>query len=144
MADIVLSPVLQVIFDRLASPILQALGDRWDLKITSRITASLINGTSSSEESRRPSEDQKAWDKLKPLFMGGICGSKIIITTRNKKVAFATTSPTYPYYLKELDEDDCWKLFNHQAFPQGEEIKYQNLVPIGKEITKKCGGVPLA
>ncbi|KAF2320706.1 hypothetical protein GH714_030239 [Hevea brasiliensis] len=32
MADIVLSPVLQVIFDRLASPILQVLGDRWDLK----------------------------------------------------------------------------------------------------------------
>ncbi|KAF2320981.1 hypothetical protein GH714_032387 [Hevea brasiliensis] len=74
----------------------------------------------------------------------GVCGSKIIITTRNKKVALATTSPTYPYYLKELDEDDCWKLFKHQAFPQGEEIKYQNLAPIGKEIIKKCGGVPLA
>ncbi|XP_057990404.1 disease resistance protein RGA2-like [Hevea brasiliensis] len=89
-------------------------------------------------------EDQKSWDKLKPLLRGGMDGSKIIITTRNEKVALTTSSPTYPYHLKGLDEDDCWQLFKHQAFPQGEESKCQNLVLIGKEIIKKCGGVPLA
>lgn len=89
-------------------------------------------------------EDQKAWDKLKPVFVGGMDGSKIVITTRNQKVALVASFPTYPYYLKELDEDDCWKLFKHRAFPRGEESKYPNLVPIGKEIIKKCGGIPLA
>ncbi|XP_062000889.1 disease resistance protein RGA2-like isoform X2 [Rosa rugosa] len=32
MADVVLSPALQVIFDRVASPVLQKLADIWDMK----------------------------------------------------------------------------------------------------------------
>ncbi|XP_058006661.1 putative disease resistance protein RGA3 [Hevea brasiliensis] len=32
MPDLVLSPLLEVIFDRVASPVLQRLGDSWDLK----------------------------------------------------------------------------------------------------------------
>ncbi|KAF2320701.1 hypothetical protein GH714_030227 [Hevea brasiliensis] len=70
-------------------------------------------------------------DKLKPLLRGGMDGNKIIITTSNEKVALTTSSPTYPYHLKGLDEDDCWQLFKHQAFPQGEEryeIKKEKLI----------------
>ncbi|OAY39817.2 putative disease resistance protein RGA3 [Manihot esculenta] len=89
-------------------------------------------------------EDYEEWDKLEPIFRVGIDGSKIIVTTRSRKVAFMTTFPTNPYYLKGLAEEDCWKLFKSRAFLQGEEGKYPNLLEIGKKIIKKCGGVPLA
>ncbi|XP_057991274.1 putative disease resistance protein RGA1 isoform X2 [Hevea brasiliensis] len=89
-------------------------------------------------------EDHEEWDKLEPLLRAGIDGSKIIVTTRSKKVAFLTTFPTIPYYLKGLAEEDCWKLFKSRAFLQGEEDQYPKLLAIGKEIIKKCGGVPLA
>ncbi|KAM5554738.1 putative disease resistance protein RGA1 [Rosa sericea] len=89
-------------------------------------------------------EDQDDWDKLRPLFRGGVDGCKIIITSRNKKIPFMMDSPTLAYYLKGLMEDDCWALFKQRAFGRGEEEKYPNLCLIGKQIAKKCGGVPLA
>lgn len=39
------------------------------------------------------SEDEDEWDKLRPLFRGGDVGSKIMITTRSKKVAMVMISP---------------------------------------------------
>ncbi|XP_062022988.1 putative disease resistance protein RGA1 isoform X1 [Rosa rugosa] len=84
------------------------------------------------------------WDKLKPLFRGGVDGCKVIVTTRNTKTALMTDSPNSPFYLKGLEEEDCWALFKQQAFGRGEEEKYPHLLPIGKQIVRKCGGVPLA
>ncbi|PRQ24170.1 putative P-loop containing nucleoside triphosphate hydrolase, leucine-rich repeat domain, L [Rosa chinensis] len=55
-----------------------------------------------------------------------------------------TDSPNSPFYLKGLEEEDCWALFKQQAFGRGEEEKYPHLLPIGKQIVRKCGGVPLA
>ncbi|KAJ4978934.1 hypothetical protein NE237_009714 [Protea cynaroides] len=50
---------------------------------------------------------------------------------------------TFPaYHLKGLSEEDCWALFKQRAFGMGRE-ENANLVVIGKEIVKKCGGVPL-
>ena len=40
--------------------------------------------------------------------------------------------------------ENCLSLFVKWAFKEGEEKKYPNLVDIGKEIVKKCQGVPLA
>lgn len=48
-----------------------------------------------------------------------------------------------PYCLKSLSDEDCWELFKQRAFIHGEECE-QKLMPIGKEIVKKCGGLPLA
>lgn len=89
-------------------------------------------------------EDQDDWDKLRPLFRGGVDRCKIIVTSRSKKVPFMMDSPTSPYYLKGLMEVDCWALFKQRAFGRGEEENYPNLCLIGKQIAKKCGGVPLA
>ncbi|OAY72885.1 putative disease resistance protein RGA3 [Ananas comosus] len=49
-----------------------------------------------------------------------------------------------PHYLKALYEDDCWLLFEKRAFGVGACEKTKKLVAIGKEIVKKCGGIPLA
>ncbi|XP_059631124.1 putative disease resistance protein RGA1 [Cornus florida] len=50
------------------------------------------------------------------------------------------TLPTHQ--LSALSKDDCWSLFKQGAFQVKDETP--NLVVIGKEIVKKCGGVPLA
>ncbi|XP_057977583.1 putative disease resistance protein RGA3 [Malania oleifera] len=87
------------------------------------------------------SEDHTLWDKLKDLLNVCASGSKIIVTTRSHRVA-EITSPVEPYVLKGLDEQRSWDLFKKMAFKPGEEP--QNQVEIGKEIVRKCSGVPLA
>ncbi|XP_043714810.1 putative disease resistance protein RGA1 [Telopea speciosissima] len=87
-------------------------------------------------------EDQDKWDKLKFSLTYGNEGCSILVTTRGKKVAsIMGTFPTH--HLKGLSEEDCWALFKQRAFGNGRE-ETANFVVIGKEIVKKCGGVPLA
>uniref|UniRef100_A0A5B7AYL3 Putative disease resistance protein RGA2 n=1 Tax=Davidia involucrata TaxID=16924 RepID=A0A5B7AYL3_DAVIN len=87
-------------------------------------------------------EDQEKWDMLKYVLACGSRGASIITTTRLEKVALIMG--TLPIHrLSSLSEDDCWSLFKQRAF--GNETEdHPNLVAIGKEIVKKCGGVPLA
>ncbi|XP_058078510.1 putative disease resistance protein RGA3 [Magnolia sinica] len=87
-------------------------------------------------------ENPENWDRLKQFLREGVRGSKIIVTTRNDKVAsFMGTLP--PHHLTRLSDDDCWSLFKQQAFGHGRQ-EHPNFVMLGKEIVKKCGGVPLA
>ncbi|XP_058079923.1 putative disease resistance protein RGA3 [Magnolia sinica] len=87
-------------------------------------------------------ENSENWDQLKQLLRGGARGSKIIVTTRSKKVAsIMGTIPSL--HLTTLSEADCWSLFKQRAFVHGRQ-EHPNLVMHGKEIVKKCGGVPLA
>ncbi|CAL5330355.1 unnamed protein product [Camellia sinensis] len=87
-------------------------------------------------------EDQEKWDGLKYLLACGSKGTSIIVTTHLEKVAsIMGTIP--PHHLPCLSEDDCWMLFRQRAFGLRNEER-PNLVAIGKEIVKKCGGVPLA
>ncbi|MCI00040.1 disease resistance protein, partial [Trifolium medium] len=48
------------------------------------------------------------------------------------------------HVLEGLSLGDCLLLFVKWAFKEGEVIKYPDQVEIGKEIVKKCAGVPLA
>ncbi|XP_059650066.1 putative disease resistance protein RGA1 [Cornus florida] len=88
-------------------------------------------------------EDQGEWNELGDLLRSCMEGSKVIVTTRSKKVA-SIMGTTFPHRLKGLHEDDCWLLFKKRAFGHGEEEEHPDLLPIGKKIIKKCGGVPLA
>ncbi|GMN25217.1 hypothetical protein TIFTF001_047713 [Ficus carica] len=84
------------------------------------------------------SENPDDWDKLRPLLTAGIDGSKILITTRSKKVAdLMTNHPDYLYCLKELSRDACWSLFLQRAFPLGDEEKHPTLLPLGEQIITK-------
>ncbi|KAH1260043.1 Disease resistance protein RGA2 [Glycine max] len=81
-------------------------------------------------------------DWLKPILACGGKGASILVTTRSSKVAIVMgTMP--PHELSMLSHNACWELFKHQAFVSN-EVQEVGLERIGKEIVKKCGGVPLA
>ncbi|CAL5369638.1 unnamed protein product [Camellia sinensis] len=89
-------------------------------------------------------EYHEKWDGLKQALRCGAKRSTIIVTTRIQKVALimATILPTR--HLAYLSEDDSWSLFKQRAFGnRGREENIQ-LELIGKDIVKKCGGLPLA
>ncbi|KAK9016415.1 hypothetical protein V6N11_078915 [Hibiscus sabdariffa] len=75
--------------------------------------------------------------------MGGTRGSRIIVTTRSRRVA-KITSKCQPYELRGLSGDDAWTLFKEIAFEQRyADSKNLAFVKIGKQILEKCGGLPL-
>lgn len=89
------------------------------------------------------SESHDEWERLRLLLRGGKRGSKIIVTTRSRRIGMMVgTVP--PLMLKSLSDEDCWELFKRKAFEEADEELYPKLVRIGKEIVPKCGGVPLA
>ncbi|XP_022931674.1 putative disease resistance protein RGA1 [Cucurbita moschata] len=91
-------------------------------------------------------EDYEKWVNLKRLLMGGTSGSRILITTRHRRVA-ETFDTTSCYDLGELDDKSAWLLFKKMALGSeepGKELENSNLVDIGKEIVVKLKGLPLA
>ncbi|KAM7529988.1 hypothetical protein LguiB_033398 [Lonicera macranthoides] len=88
-------------------------------------------------------EDQVRWINLRDLLMVGRRGSKIVVTTRSRTVA-SIMGTVPPYELKGLSDNDCLSVLLNWAFKEGDHEKYPNLVHIGRDIVRKCGGVPLA
>ncbi|KAI5435143.1 putative disease resistance protein RGA1 isoform X1 [Lathyrus oleraceus] len=85
---------------------------------------------------------QEKWNKLKSVLFCGSRGSSILVSTRDEDVAeIVRTCQTY--HLSGLPENECWLLFKQYAFGHDKEERAE-LVAIGKEIVKKCGGLPLA
>ncbi|XP_054815316.1 putative disease resistance RPP13-like protein 1 [Prosopis cineraria] len=88
-------------------------------------------------------QNRTIWEVFQTPFNYGAPGSKILITTRNKKVAEVMRS-SYMHLLKPLEDEDCWKLFVKYAFKEQHQHADPNLLSIGRDIVKKCGGLPLA
>ncbi|KAJ9158771.1 hypothetical protein P3X46_024322 [Hevea brasiliensis] len=87
--------------------------------------------------------DFRIWGHLRKYLMDGAIGSKILVTTRNKRVALAMEVDS-PYALGGLTEDQSWDLFEKLVFREGTSRVNPNLIEIGKKTVKKCKGVPLA
>ncbi|CAN6561438.1 unnamed protein product [Malus baccata var. baccata] len=88
-------------------------------------------------------ENREKWLSLKYLLMGGGKGSRILITTRSETVA--TISDTAkPHTLRGLNQEESWSLFKEMAFKDGKEPENSTIKAIGKEVARKCQGVPLA
>ncbi|KAJ4965888.1 hypothetical protein NE237_017737 [Protea cynaroides] len=87
--------------------------------------------------------DHEKWDRLRASLVIGAKGSKIIVTTRNEKVAsIMGTLP--PYHLVGLSENESWSLFKIKAFGSGGAPENSKTMRIGRELVEKCKGVPLA
>lgn len=88
-------------------------------------------------------ENCMVWENFQRPFQYGARGSKIVVTTRSEIVA--STMLTVPvYHLKPLSDNDCWMLFAEHAFEGGEFDAHAKLRDIGRNIVKKCSGLPLA
>jgi len=89
-------------------------------------------------------EDQGKWSELKEVLMGGASGSRILVTTRSKKVA-RISGTIQSYSLRGLEEGESWCLLKQLAFEKGKEPEEtSSMAAVGREILKKCSGVPLA
>ncbi|RHN40471.1 putative P-loop containing nucleoside triphosphate hydrolase [Medicago truncatula] len=88
-------------------------------------------------------EERENWLQLMTLLRDGAKGSKIVITTRSETVAKISGTSSL-FSLKGLDEKQSWNLFSQLAFENRKESENPIWVSIGKEISKKCSGVPLA
>ncbi|OMO87039.1 Disease resistance protein [Corchorus capsularis] len=88
-------------------------------------------------------ENSVDWEALTSPFHFGAKSSKIVVTTRNDKVAdIMRTVPTY--HLNVLSSEDCWHVFAKRAFANTNPSRHPNLKAIGEAIVKKCSGLPLA
>ncbi|KAK9140734.1 hypothetical protein Scep_010415 [Stephania cephalantha] len=83
------------------------------------------------------------WDALSAILRCGNQGSKVVVTTRSREVA-SIVGTLQMYDLQILSSDDCWDLFERWAFSTRGPKKSPALEAIGKEIVRKCAGVPLA
>ncbi|GAV77985.1 NB-ARC domain-containing protein [Cephalotus follicularis] len=83
------------------------------------------------------------WEALKSPFLAGAPGSRIIVTTRDAKVA-QLMGPIEYYKLKPLSNDDFWFVFVKHAFEDRDIAANSNLETIRDKIVAKCRGLPLA
>ncbi|XP_039155946.1 putative disease resistance protein RGA3 [Eucalyptus grandis] len=88
--------------------------------------------------------DREKWVMLEYWLEGGLQGSKILITTRNHGVAKITNVKSDIHVLCGLSDDKSWDLFRKMAFRDGVETSDPKLEEMGRDIIKKCTGVPLA
>ncbi|KAK8331671.1 hypothetical protein V6Z11_A10G089800 [Gossypium hirsutum] len=91
------------------------------------------------------SEDATRWEQLKTSLKHCSPGSRILITTRNEKVAIimGTTSPNL-FLLNTLSLEECRSLLSRRAYYGRTREESENLDDIGWKIAEKCQGLPLA
>ncbi|RVW93560.1 hypothetical protein VitviT2T_020658 [Vitis vinifera] len=87
--------------------------------------------------------DWESWDRLRTPLLAAAQGSKIVVTSRSETVAKVMRA-IHTHQLGTLSPEDSWYLFTKLAFPNGDPCAYPQLEPIGREIVKKCQGLPLA
>ncbi|GLT31973.1 hypothetical protein SLA2020_066700 [Shorea laevis] len=87
-------------------------------------------------------EESEKWDYLKSCLLGisKKSGNRVVVTSRSENVASIMDS-IHTHHLKQLEADKCWSIIKRRAF--GDGAVPQKLEEIGKDIAKKCGGVPL-
>ncbi|KAJ0475630.1 putative P-loop containing nucleoside triphosphate hydrolase, leucine-rich repeat domain superfamily [Helianthus annuus] len=88
-------------------------------------------------------ENADKWELLKRPFTVGALGSKVLVTTRNAKVASVMDS-VQAYHLDLLSDGDALSLFAQHASGQQNINVNRTLKLHGEDIVKKCGRLPLA
>ncbi|CAB4299705.1 unnamed protein product [Prunus armeniaca] len=53
------------------------------------------------------------------------------------------TNTSYMCFGEKLSEDECWRILKYKAFPDASAVLSEDQEKIGREIAKKCAGVPL-
>ncbi|XP_020114497.1 putative disease resistance protein At1g50180 [Ananas comosus] len=87
---------------------------------------------------------KEVWDQLKATLPNSSNGSRIIVTTRFKDAAIYHDPGSEPYEMRPLNEDDSWRLFLTKVFPQDQPTCPRELEDLGRQLCRKCAGLPLA
>ncbi|XP_078152248.1 putative disease resistance protein RGA4 [Carex rostrata] len=89
-------------------------------------------------------EDLFFWETVRAPLNTAQSGSKILVTTRNKKTAqFMGSSDQDQVALTGLNSTSLWLILKDEAFLQI-STSNKNLENIGKDIAAKCYGSPIA
>ncbi|KAF5939625.1 hypothetical protein HYC85_023884 [Camellia sinensis] len=86
--------------------------------------------------------DIGAWVDLKMYFPNDNNGSRVLFTSRLKELAMHASPDCHPHCLRFLTEEESLELLQRKVF-QNESFPPE-LIEIGKQIMKKCEGLPLA
>ncbi|XP_012856101.1 PREDICTED: putative disease resistance protein RGA3 [Erythranthe guttata] len=94
-------------------------------------------------------EDDTKWKPLKNTLKSGGTGSKVLVTTRNERVAIMMMGEFIKndqmiHRLGVLNDEDCWSLLRRIALCGKNKDECEEFENTGKKITKKCNGLPLA
>ncbi|XP_050285986.1 putative disease resistance protein RGA3 [Quercus robur] len=85
-------------------------------------------------------EEFNHWKPFKLALECGDLGSRILITTRSIRVAEMVKS-AYTIRLDVLSDEDCWLICSQMAYIEKDD---EQLGELGRELAKKCKGLPLA
>ncbi|KAK6946404.1 NB-ARC [Dillenia turbinata] len=90
--------------------------------------------------------ETKAWDELSHAFPRGKVGSKFILTTRCHSVPRHVDPHCVVHGPQSLTNDEAWELLSKKTKIREESSSQENieLCKLGKEMVKRCGGLPLA
>ncbi|XP_028066682.1 putative late blight resistance protein homolog R1A-10 [Camellia sinensis] len=86
--------------------------------------------------------DIGTWVDLKMCFPNDNNGSRVMFTSRLKELSMHASPDCHPHCLCFLTEEESWELLQWKVF-QNESCPPE-LIGIGKQIMKKCEGLPLA
>ncbi|GLT84922.1 hypothetical protein SLE2022_031300 [Rubroshorea leprosula] len=88
-------------------------------------------------------DDMRHWEGLIQTFKHGAPGSRILLTTRKDTVA-NMMEDSHVIHLEPLSDEQCWMVVSRGAFSGRGDEQCWNLEDIGKRISNKCKGLPLA
>lgn len=87
--------------------------------------------------------EREAWESLKRALPSNHKGNRVIITTRIRAVAEGVDQRVYAHELRFLTFNESWELFEQKAFRNMQRVD-EDLQKVGKQMIKKCHGLPLA
>nr|GLL30064.1 putative disease resistance protein RGA3 isoform X2 [Ipomoea trifida] len=88
-------------------------------------------------------EQYAKWEPLKNSLKDGHPGSRILVTSRNERVARMIGS-VYVHQLDVISDWEAWLLLSRIAFSGRRKEDGEELKDIGQKIAQRCKGLPLA
>ncbi|XP_016453755.1 putative late blight resistance protein homolog R1A-3 [Nicotiana tabacum] len=84
---------------------------------------------------------REAWDDIRLWFPENSNASRILLTTRDMKVAEYASSPEDPFPMRPLELEESWNLFCQKAFGKKDcPTEFEN---VAKLVVENCKGLPL-
>ncbi|XP_030975752.1 putative disease resistance protein RGA3 [Quercus lobata] len=89
-------------------------------------------------------EDDRKWDALRSCLLGinSSAGNNVIVTTRSDIVA-RIMKTIHQHEMEKLSNDECWSIIKKRVSTKVRIPLSQRQEDIGREIAKRCQGIPL-